>query len=258
MNLKKLFSKNSIKKEILNFFTYRNLLKLLKNNIKLRKEFFIDNSQIDKIFSYHKEIENESLIINIINNFKNIIFLIINESKIKIKNKEIKIISKNTIFNPNETEMIINGKRIKFITNFIPKKGFNKILIATNSNLPKNLSKMFFNLHYIVTIDFIKFESFNITKMNRMFQGCKNLKNLKFSIFKTNNVNSMEKMFCKCKNFKNLDLSIFNTNNLKNMKYMFAYCNNLSIINLSSFNTKNVLSMENMFDECYELTSLNL
>ena len=57
MNLKKLFSKNSIKKEILNFFTYRNLLKLLKNNIKLRKEFFIDNSQIDKIFSYHKEIE---------------------------------------------------------------------------------------------------------------------------------------------------------------------------------------------------------
>ena len=85
MNLKKLFSKNSIKKEILNFFTYRNLLKLLKNNIKLRKEFFIDNSQIDKIFSYHKEIENESLIINIINNFKNIIFLIINESKIKIQ-----------------------------------------------------------------------------------------------------------------------------------------------------------------------------
>ena len=217
MNLKKLFSKNSIKKEILNFFTYRNLLKLLKNNIKLKKEFFIDNSQIDKIFSYHKEIENESLIINIINNFKNIIFLIINESKIKIKNKEIKIISENNIFNPNETELFINGKRIKFITNFIPKKGFNKILIATNSNLPKNLSKMFFNLYYIVTIDFIKFESFNITKMNGMFQGCKNLKNLKFSIFKTNNVISMEKMFYKCKNLKNLDLSIFNTNNLKNM-----------------------------------------
>ena len=61
----------------------------------------------------------------------------------------------------------------------------------------------------------------NITKIDYMFNGCKNLININLSNFNTNNVINMSYMFYGCSSLTNIDLSNFNTNNVTNMGFMF-------------------------------------
>ena len=118
-----------VKKEILSFFNYRNLLKILKYNLEFRKEFFLDNPKIDELFNLNDDKDNEELYIKTIYYFKLVLLLYI---EVQQSNKEIKIISREDIFEPKKTNIYINGKKDEFKAKYIFNKGTHRILISTN------------------------------------------------------------------------------------------------------------------------------
>ena len=54
-----------------------------------------------------------------------------------------------------------------------------------------------------------------------MFAGCKNITNIEFISFNTKNVTNMKYMFYECRNLKNLNIYSFDTKNVTDMSYVF-------------------------------------
>ena len=156
------------------------------------------------------------------------------------------------------TTLFINGEKVRFKKSFIPKKSGIYLIKFLFNDLLSNCSYMFYNCKNIVEIDFSKFNTENVTKMQYMFNGCSELELLDLKSFNTERVTNMDYLFYDCKSLKSLDLQSFKTNNVINMKSMFAYCSSLTTLNLSSFNNQNVTNMESLFDNCSSLSILDL
>ena len=110
----------------------------------------------------------------------------------------------------------------------------------------------------IVSIDKLKIDTSNVTKMNGMFNDCSSLTELDLSSFDTSKVTSMNGMFSFCSSLTSLDLSNFDTRKVTDMYYMFRYCTNLTTLDLTSFDTSNVTSMSYLFSDCSKVKKLYL
>ena len=121
-----------------------------------------------------------------------------------------------------------------------------------------NMNKMFSLCSSLVNLNLSNFNTKNVTNMSKMFSECESLTNLNLSNFNTENVTDMGWMFNECKSLANLNLSNFNTENVTNMSYMFHECKSLTNVNLSNFNTQNVTNMSNMFGYCISLLNIDL
>ena len=209
----------------------------------------------------------------------------VDEKKIKYYHNNLKELQ--------DVDLYINNKKYEYKKYFIPEKeGEYKIRIKFNDI--KDCSFMFAGCENIININFINFNTKNVTDMKHMFSGCKNLKYLDLSKFNTENVVNMEGMFGRyynydyldkslydkvknleelirldskvkiylegCENLEKLNLSSsFNTLNVTNMLGMFRYCCNLKELNLPpSFDTQNVTVMLGMFNDCHNLEKLNI
>ena len=82
-------------------------------------------------------------------------------------------------FNEDNTTLIIDGKITPFKNCFIIPSICRIYLIKLiiNSKI-SNCSRMFYQCENIVEIDFSKFNTKNVTKMQEMFYGCSGLKSL--------------------------------------------------------------------------------
>ena len=107
------------------------------------------------------------------------------------------------------------------------------------------------------TLDVSGFDTYNVTDMGSMFNGCSSLESLDLSSFDMNNVTDMSNMFREC-GVETIELGNFNTCNATSMHGMFEYCGNLKNINLSSINTEKVIDMGFMFNGCSSLEDLDL
>ena len=253
-----MFTENPVKKEILSFFSYKKLLKIIKYNTKLRKEFYLNNPELDNFFSKNKEIKNEKLYIDIINKYKYVLFIEI-ENKINNNQDEYYFIFvREDIFNSSKTIMIINELQFQFTNKIKNNNQNNKIIIASDEIITKTLKKMFYKLNYIKKLDFFKFNTKNIFDMNHMFYNCSSLISLDISQFNTENVIDMTYMFCGCSSLIYLYLNNFITNNVTNMESMFNGCSSLTSIDVSNFDTSKVTNMRDMFFCCYALSNIKL
>lgn len=117
---------------------------------------------------------------------------------------------------------------------------------------------MFEGLNKLESIEFIHFDTSNVTDMTSMFAGCDNLRSLDVSNFNTSKVTDMSAMFDWCEKLEYLDVSNFDTSNVTTMEFMFAGCENLKEIDVSGFDTSNVIDMRSMFYNCRSLTSLDV
>ena len=253
-----MFIANPIKKEILSFFSYKKLLKILKYNIKLRKEFYLNNSELDKFFSKNKEIKNDKLYIDIINKYKFILFIEIEREIKQNENEFYNLFAREDIFNSSKTIIYINELNIQFINKIKINNKNNKIIIASNEIITKTLKNMFYKLNYIKKLDFFKFNTKNIFDMNHMFYNCSSLISLDISQFNTENVIDMKYMFCGCSSLSYINLNHFITKNVTNMEGMFNGCNCLTSIDISNFDTSKVTNMRDMFFCCYNLSNIKL
>ena len=177
-------------------------------------------------------------------------------------NKEIYFLNDNNNdtkkLNDKNTELYINDKKAKY-KRYIKTKtiGKNKVVLKFNYNLG-NIKNLFENCEKIIAINFINFNTQNVTNMHRIFFECKNLKYINFFSFDTKNVQDMSYMFSFCSSLKNMpDISKWNTKNVKDMSFMFYGCNSLkNISDISKWDTKNVKYMTSMFSGCSSLNNI--
>ena len=146
----------------------------------------------------------------------------------------------------------------------------NDLHIASEYEIyaPSNSSYMFKDFEKVESIDFLNFNTMDVTSMSAMFQNCSLLTSLDLSKFNTSKVTDMSAMFKDCSSLMSLDLSNFDTSNviyfgytvpfIAGMHGMFSGCSSLKSLNLSSFNTSNAVNMQGMFSDCSSLKSLNL
>ena len=152
----------------------------------------------------------------------------------------------------------INGEKVSTGFYYVFEKiGIYKIEYLF-SDILSDTSYMFYNRSKIISLDFTKFNSQNVTDMSYMFSDCYSLTNINLSKLDTKNVKKMGHMFYNCSKLKYLDLSNFNTENVIDMNNMFSRCNSLAELDLSNFNTQNVINMNGMFRECENIINLNL
>ena len=136
----------------------------------------------------------------------------------------------------------------------------NDLHIASEYEIyaPSNSSYMFKDFEKVESIDFLNFNTMDVTSMSAMFQNCSLLTSLDLSKFNTSKVTDMGAMFKDCSSLMSLDLSNFDTSKVTDMGGMFSDCSSLTNLDLSSFNASNVTSMMEMFANCSSLTSLNV
>ena len=121
-----------------------------------------------------------------------------------------------------------------------------------------DLSNMFANCYFVISIDFSNFDTSKVENMEYMFGGCMHLISLDLSNFDTSKVENMEFMFGDCGDLISLDLSNFDTSQVTNMKEMFCYDYSLVSIKLTNWDVSNVERMTSMFSYCSSLKSLDL
>ena len=81
--------------------------------------------------------------------------------------------------NELNTKLYINYKNYEYKKYFYPEKEGEYEIVIKFNNVLKECSYMFAGCENIININFISFNTKNITKMEYMFYGCKNLKKLK-------------------------------------------------------------------------------
>ena len=91
-----------------------------------------------------------------------------------------------------------------------------------------------------------------------MFSGCENIININFIHFNTENITTMKGMFSYCKNLKNINLFAFNTKNVIDMSYMFYGCELLNNLDLLSFDFIMVKYIDNIFSYYKDLDLDNI
>ena len=240
------------------------------NNIETLKRMYDLYTNINKA-------KNESKVVESKEESNKMNEMIINYSiKENGVNKRIKMF--DSIFvdnNRDKLRLIIDGKEedqlIEYYNNPSNKKDIQVKIIEKKP--VTNMSYMFNNCKYLMSLDSTNWDTTKITNMESLFQLCsfdlleniminkfnnKN-KNNNFSIWKTPNLTNMRAMFCKCINLKEMpEMSKWDTKNVKDMSLLFNGC--ISIENLSKFptwNTQNVEDMSYMFSRCIKLKEIH-
>ena len=161
----------------------------------------------------------------------------------------------------SKIKILNNGMEEKLIfTKKFDKTGMNVIYFSIQNKL-NDLSFLFNNCSTLKAIDFISFETDNVTNMKVMFQSCHKLENLNLTYFNTSKVTNMTKMFNCCNKLKQIiGINNFDTSKITNMKDMFKSCSELEYLDLTNFNITNVIDIfhkESIFNECNKLKQIN-
>ena len=136
-------------------------------------------------------------------------------------------------------------------------------LRSVKLNMPKaaslsDISNMFEDSTNLTSINFINFDTSNVTTAAYAFRHCSSLTSLDLSNWNTGNLTHLSQMFGGCSSLSSIDVSNWNTGNFIEVGLMFDGCSSLSSLDLSNWNTGKVKGVKNMFSGCSSLSSLNL
>ena len=113
------------------------------------------------------------------------------------------------------------------------------------------------NMQYLISVDFTKFDSSLVTKMNNMFYGCNSLESIILSNSDISKVESMELIFYGCSSLQSIDLSNLIATKLNDMSEMFRECKSLKSVNFSNFDCPLLDTMSYIFFGCRALESID-
>ena len=218
------------------------------------------NESNQRIFENKKDIINVERAKNIHENTENQIKLIYKTKN--VQGEKIRIIGKKFYKNYKYIcKFIYNNQKYDLKEYFdIPKdnKRNLEIYLEGIDNIT-DASEMFADCIELENADDIsKWDTSNITNMNKMFENCESLSYLDLSQWNLINVTTIKSMFRNCKSLKYLgDLSGWNTNNITNMSHLFENCESLSSLSdISKWSLKKVTNIDNMFSGCKSLERL--
>ena len=249
----KLFKIINLKEQKNNQNNNDNILKNQINNYKNKIFILFRIIMIYLIipFSYQNYIYNHRLLES---EDLDIINLIINVSE----TGEQEII--NLDFNDKPNYIYVNGSNVNISDNYkiSLEKNIYSITLKWNYAIII-LDNMFSGLINIIEIDFSNFNTSQVYSMKFIFKDCINLKKITFgNKFDTSLTNTMYLMFENCNSLTSLNLSSFNTSNVNEMGAMFLNCFSLEYLDISNFNTSKVKNFDRLFSNCKSLKSLDL
>ena len=124
-----------------------------------------------------------------------------------------------------------------------------------------NMGSMFWHSSNLTTIGNVNnWDTSNLTRTTRMFQGASSLQSVNLSNWDTSNVTLMYHMFSGTHSLTSVgDLSNWNTSSVTRMDNMFANTWSLTTIgNISNWNVSSAVNLNSMFNHARSITSLNL
>lgn len=172
--------------------------------------------------------------------------------------------SNETIYLPTNSAIFFSYYAETVDGDYISKLTSIEGLEFVDTSQVTNMSRMFYDLRYLSSLDLSHFDTSNVTDMAGMFannavvDNASILLELDLSSFDTSKVTNMSNMFSGQRNIVRLDVSSFDTSNVTNMSYMFGYMNDLISLDLKHFNTSKVTNMSNMFTQIKKISSLDL
>ena len=136
-------------------------------------------------------------------------------------------------------------------------------LRSVKLNMPKaaslsDISEMFEDSTELTSINFINFDTSNVTTAKYAFRYCSKLTSLDVSNWNISNLQNSAFMFAGCSSLTSLDVSKWNISKVEGARSMFDNCSSLTSINLSNWNTSNLQDAQSMFYGCENLETLNL
>ena len=182
------------------------------------------------------------------------------------ENKQIPIIysGKNSYIKKMKVNGVLEDPKVSVDNNgtYLFKNSQNRehtmdIWLEINENILKDL---FYCIHNLISIKFIKFKNSKntkITSMENMFYNCTNLISIDISVIDTKDITNMHFAFIECNSLKTLDLSKNNFTNVRNAGGAFAYCNSLTSINLDT-PFPNLESFDFGFYDVHSIKSLDI
>lgn len=134
-----------------------------------------------------------------------------------------------------------------------------KLHLSNIKFIPSDLSWLFSNLKFIVSIKFENFIFSSQTSLKCWFNECEKLKSAHFGFgFTLKDVETVEFMFLNCRELVRVHCPHFTTDDVKCMKSMFYNCLKLKDISISHWDTSKVESFECMFFNCYGLDYIDI
>ena len=173
-----------------------------------------------------------------------------------------KLVFLNNISPVGEIEPIdISINKTGSILAYVDRTNQDNIVTYIKANgiilFPEDSSALFHEFTNLSEIEGLEnVNTYYVTDMQSMFNGCSSLTNLDLSTFDTSNLKVMFRMFYGMTQLENLDLSNFDTSNVEEMSEAFQDCS-LDSLDLSHFNTSKTINMYGLFRNS-NFTSLNL
>ena len=157
----------------------------------------------------------------------------------------------------NNKEIEITDLRKRSNTYNFPDAGI--YIIYYHIKEQEDLSNMFNDCNYLISLDFSNLDYSNIQFINHLCCNCQNLKKIIFNKhIQSNIVKDMSYMFYNCEKIISINLSSFYTSECEDMSCMFYGCKSLSNLNISNFDTRTCETMGYMFYNCETLILLDL
>ena len=120
------------------------------------------------------------------------------------------------------------------------------------------MDRMFVGASSLTNLDIGKWDTSKVTDMESMFSGARGLTNLDLSKWDTSKVTDMSYMFSGASGLKNLAIGKWDTSKVTDMSYMFSGASGLKNLAIGKWDTSQVTDMSGMFDGARGLTNLNI
>ena len=157
----------------------------------------------------------------------------------------------------NNKEIEITDLRKRSNTYNFPDAGI--YIIYYHIKEQEDLSNMFNNCNYLISLDFSNLDYSNIQFINHLCCNCQNLKKIIFNKhIQSNIVKDMSYMFYNCEKIISINLSSFYTSNCEDMSCMFYGCKSLLKLNIQNFDFSTIINKENFIKGCSSLTEITI
>ena len=140
--------------------------------------------------------------------------------------------------------------------------GIDSLNLGGSFNNPgqvTNMGSMFWEASNLRTIgDVSSWDTGNVTRMSRMFEGANQLLQLHIDNWNTGNVALMYNMFHNASSLSDLSIRDWNVEHVVRMDNMFRGAAGLRELDLSGWNTASLAQAQNMFQNLPNVTTLDL
>lgn len=129
-------------------------------------------------------------------------------------------------------------------------------ITVDETNNITSLGQIFENMPYLKSVKLNIPKAASLRDISNMFKDSKALTSINFINFDTSNVTSAQYTFFGCSSLTSLDVSNWDVSNVTNFDAIFGGCSSLTSLNLKNFDMSKADSYNEMFRDCNKLKNI--